>query len=127
MTADQNIDHALERAARAGKFNLFRTVATAITLLLVTTLFFVWVVFGQQTMQRQNSQILSAVNAQLVDVQTGINDAIERNTVGDRVIVCLLNVDPELRSEKVTQLCVNRARQGYDTLSDQQVKDLAKA
>ncbi len=115
LTSEQ-IDATLRRSERAGRYNILTTVISAVSFALIVVLFMVWVVFGQATVQHQNDQILSRVDDRLSVVEQRIGDAIQQNTVGDRTIVCLLNVDPSLRTERITQLCVEAAKQGKSTI-----------
>jgi hypothetical protein len=121
MTAEtsqprEGIDRALEHADRAGRLNAFRTVVSVISLVLIIALFMVWVVFGQSTVNHQNTQILSAVQTDLQHLEDHIDLSIQNNSIGDRVIVCLLNVEPDARTNATTQRCLTAARHGRDSI-----------
>ena len=84
---------------------------------MITVLFLVWVVFGSATVNRQNATILTGVQAQLAELDTKLETVIAQNTIGDRTIVCILNVDPTKRTEQTTQRCVKAAKAGRDTIN----------
>ncbi len=101
---------------RARRRRRRRDAAIYATAVLVSILFVVWVAFGAVTVSRQNRQILDGIASQNRAQLEQLTELIETNTVGDRTIVCLLNVAPEDRTEHTTQACVKAARAGDDHL-----------
>lgn len=111
------IDDTLRRAASAGRYNSLRTVLSVATLVIITVLFLVWVVFGQATIGRQNQQILQGVQTELQHLEDHLDQSIRQSSVGDRVIVCILNVEPNDRSNRTTDQCLKAAEHGKDHLT----------
>lgn len=95
---------------------LFAQAVQFVAYAMIAVLFVVWIALGPQTVSKQNQQILNGVQTQLNDLESQVESVIAENTVGDRTIVCILNVDPDKRTEKVTQQCEAAARQGLDHL-----------
>ncbi len=103
----------------------FGSVMTGIVYAMVVAMFVVWVALGTQTVAKQNRAILEGINSQHEELLVQVQDAITLNTAGDRTIVCLLNVDPEQRSEAVTQACVRAAAEGRSVLTPEELKKYA--
>jgi hypothetical protein len=83
---------------------------------MVVVLFVVWVALGSRTVSQQNKQILAQTQTQLDALQAQLSTVIQQNTIGDRTIVCILNVDPTKRTEKTTQRCEQQAELGRSSL-----------
>lgn len=91
-------------------------IAQGVVYAMVVTLFMVWVVFGSVTVSSQNATILQGVQAQGQANYQAIQKLIEKNTIGDRTITCILLVDPSKRNEHTTQKCLTAAEHGLNHL-----------
>lgn len=102
--------------------NLPFQILQGIIYAMVVTLFVVWVALGSRTVAAQNRAILEGIRGQNQEQLAAVTALITSNTQGDRTIVCLLNVDPDKRSEKVTQACVVAAADGRSQLTPEELK-----
>lgn len=91
-------------------------VVRFLTFAMVTGLFFVWLVFGNVTITKQNQAILQGVKNDHAQMLARINESIVQNSVGDRTLVCILRITPEGRTDKKINRCLEVAEKGGDSL-----------
>jgi len=99
------------------KHPTFGDVTRFLTFAMVTGLFLVWLVFGNATVQKQNANILSGVQTKLDKNATELHDLIVANTTGDRAIVCILRIDPDLRTNDNVDRCLTAAEHGKNSIT----------
>lgn len=93
----------------------FREWGSVAMFIMVTALFVLWGLFGAVAVQRQNSDILKGVQAQLDEaVAKGAENgrllaqAVIRTDKSTRAITCILLIEPEDRTQRATAQCLKK-------------------